>query len=102
MAEDFIADIIGTEAPKSTVEQPKTETPDVTIGALAPPDGAAKEDKSNLAEAAEAAEVKELAKQLGWREDHTGDDAVDAKTYILRSKDIQKSMSQHWVVLLRH
>jgi len=39
--------------------------------------------------------IEEIAAQLGWRADHTGEDAVDAATYILRSKDIQKSMSKH-------
>lgn len=39
--------------------------------------------------------VEALATQLGWNKDHEGADAVDAATYILRSKDIQKSMSTH-------
>lgn len=39
--------------------------------------------------AAETQTVEELATQLGWRKDHTGEGAVDAATYILRSKDIQ-------------
>ena len=39
--------------------------------------------------------LKDIATQLGWREDYTGEDAVDAATYILRSKDIQKSMGKH-------
>ena len=42
-----------------------------------------------------APSVEELASQLGWRADHVGEDAVDAVTYILRSKDIQKAMSKH-------
>jgi DNA repair exonuclease SbcCD ATPase subunit len=88
MAEDFIEDIIASEK-IDTVEVTKSldevkENKDTNI--------VAEVDKNNIAT---VAEVKELAKQLGWREDHTGDDAVDAATYILRSKDIQKSMSQH-------
>jgi len=39
--------------------------------------------------------IEDIAAKLGWRSDHVGEDAVDAATYILRSKDIQKSMSQH-------
>jgi len=40
-------------------------------------------------------EVEELASQLGWNKDHKGAEAVDAATYILRSKDIQKTMKGH-------
>ena len=42
-----------------------------------------------------ASEVEELASQLGWNKDHKGAEAVDAATYILRSKDIQKTMKDH-------
>lgn len=39
--------------------------------------------------------VEELATKLGWRKDHAGAESVDASTYILRSKDIQKTMRDH-------
>jgi len=41
------------------------------------------------------ADVEDLAAQLGWNKDHKGADVVDAATYILRSKDIQKTMKDH-------
>jgi len=103
MAEEFIDDIIvGSADVKSetdmvaelkaaTGEKDPESKPTVTMGGEA--DLAESNDvkvKGN-----DLPDVKELATQLGWREDHTGDDAVDAVTYILRSKDIQKSMSQH-------
>jgi hypothetical protein len=47
----------------------------------------------------ETPSVEEIAKDLGWRpkDEFQGDDEnyVDPVTYIKRSKDIQKSMSQH-------
>jgi len=96
MAEDFISDIIGT------VEAPKTEA---EVAAVINASDTSKDNnasgaslipaKTDEAAGNELPGVKELAAQLGWREDHQGEDAVDAVTYILRSKDIQKSMSQH-------
>ena len=77
---------------KATEKQPESDDAKTQMGSEATPDGAKGDDKTSTPE---IDAVKELAAQLGWREDHTGDDAVDAKTYILRSKDIQKSMSQH-------
>lgn len=120
MAEEFIDDIIGdAEAPKTeteiatelqeteivgankviTAKTDKTLKPDdskIQMGSEATPDVVQPLDKDKAPEVVvEVDAVKELAGQLGWREDHQGDDAVDAKTYILKSKDIQKSMSQH-------
>ncbi len=40
-------------------------------------------------------EVEELASRLGWSKDHKGVESVDVATYILRSKDIQKTMKDH-------
>jgi len=37
-------------------------------------------------------ETEELAIELGWNPDHEGDEIVDAKTFILRSRDIQDTM----------
>jgi hypothetical protein len=103
MAEDFIENIIGTiEAPKTEVEMATeiqksetiktTEKQDVKMEDEARPD--LTQEKGQV-KGNDLPDVKELATQLGWREDHKGEDAVDAVTYILRSKDIQKSMSQH-------
>jgi len=95
MAEDFIEDIL-TSPETGTETTVKTEEATVQMGALAPAEGTAKtESAESISKGNDLHGVKELAKQLGWREDHSGDDAVDAATYILRSKDIQKSMSQH-------
>jgi len=102
MSEDFIDDIIGgVEVAKSESEM-IAELKAVTGEKVAENKSADVKTETSVAESKVAEvkgndlpDVKELATQLGWREDHTGDDAVDAVTYILRSKDIQKSMSQH-------
>jgi len=103
MAEEFIDDIISVEVPnKSEAEmiadlqgpassEKAAEKPTVQMGSEATPD----ESQDGESKGNDLPGVKELATQLGWREDHKGEDAVDAATYILRSKDIQKSMSQH-------
>jgi len=95
MAEEFIEDIIA-----STVEETAGKQKEVVV--VSAKEDVKTEEKANSSEqSADVSKgnalpgVKELAKQLGWREDHTGEDSVDAATYILRSKDIQKSMSQH-------
>jgi len=103
MAEDFIEDIISSAEP---VEPSKTESEMVAdlsglASAKESPEKPSTKKSPDLVQQsvktkdAESDPVKELATQLGWREDHQGEDAVDAKTYILKSKDIQKSMSQH-------
>ena len=38
--------------------------------------------------------IEELAKEIGWNPDFAGDNAVDAKTYILRGRDIQDSLNK--------
>jgi len=103
MAEEFIDDIIGgaesskseaemiIELKETTGEKTSDNKATVTMGSAATP----AESQDVKVKGNDLPDVKELAIQLGWREDHTGDDAVDAVTYILRSKDIQKSMSQH-------
>lgn len=109
MAEEFVEDIIAVTENKSSstdteahqIGDLESSTGDVTVktGDDVIGDQSTKQtkdikntdvdqNKSNLS-------VEELASQLGWRADHQGDDAVDAVTYILRSKDIQKSMSKH-------
>lgn len=118
MSEEFVSDIIGATEPTTDVV-PKTESEmiaDITGGNIetpvkeeavtepkdekgseATPDIKADVDSKSTDEGdlKSSADVKALATQLGWREDHTGEDSVDAATYILKSKDIQKSMSQH-------
>lgn len=95
---EMVAELQGPEldkepaAEKDAEKQPEASDEKVRMGSEATPDGA-KDGVNDKIPETDA--IKELAAQLGWREDHTGDDAVDAKTYILRSKDIQKSMSQH-------
>jgi myosin heavy subunit len=102
MAEDFIDDIIGGVAEIKSEAEMVAELKDATgekdakvseqnNGSEATPD----EAQESVAKGNDLPDVKELATQLGWRENHQGEDAVDAATYILRSKDIQKSMSQH-------
>lgn len=112
--EELVEDIIGTEeAPKTEVEMaaeiqeakvaevektpiaktektPASDDSKARMGSEATPDES-KDGKKIV----ESDDVKALATKLGWREDHTGDDSVDASTYILKSKDIQKSMGQH-------
>lgn len=110
MAEEFIDDIIGASEPvkteaeiteelqgepadKEPEKEPVVEESQDTNAAAGRPDLSQDEDKSDPVETSQA--VKDIATQLGWREEFIGADAVDAATYILRSKDIQKSMSQH-------
>jgi len=85
MAEDFIEDILAGPVAETTETVAKVEDTVVKT----------EEKPAEVAKGNDLPGVTELAKQLGWREDHTGEDSVDAATYILRSKDIQKSMSQH-------
>lgn len=105
MSEEFVQDIIASAESKgsSSTEAtavPGNETSTVVVAAKSgddqssnqtkPTDGNADSDQTKSTPS-----VEELAAQLGWRADHEGEDAVDAATYILRSKDIQKSMSKH-------
>lgn len=88
MKEEFVEDIIKATAP--TDEGTSNESEKANLN----------EDNSEQASSVEdikpsVTSIEELATQLGWRADHVGEDAVDAATYILRSKDIQKSMSKH-------
>lgn len=53
------------------------------------PDGQTKPD------ADEADPVEALAVELGWNPDFEGDGKVDAKTYILKSREIQDTMREH-------
>jgi len=99
MAEEFIDDIIAASPAKDAdpVAKESPKLTEVQMGAVGDPDELTPVTDSKDTKAAKPADssVEELATQLGWRADHVGEDAVDAKTYILRSKDIQQSMSQH-------
>ena len=89
MSEEFVEDIISaTPTNEGAVTTEGVPTLDkVNENQDVAPVDSAKVGTSNS--------IEELATQLGWRADHTGEDSVDAATYILRSKDIQKSMSKH-------
>jgi len=104
MAEEFVQDIIMAAESKDSSSTEATTISDKTDEAVVTaksgddqssnqtktPEGNADSDQTKIAPS-----VEELAAQLGWRADHVGEDAVDAVTYILRSKDIQKAMSKH-------
>ena len=104
MAEEFVQDIImaaeatdgsSTEATETTGHISKSVVvaksgDDQSSNQTKTPNGNADSDQTKIEPS-----VEELAAQLGWRADHVGEDAVDAVTYILRSKDIQKAMSKH-------
>jgi hypothetical protein len=90
MSEEFVEDIISaTPANDVTVKTEVAPTLDKVNENqdVVPVVGTTKVDANKS--------IEEIATQLGWRADHTGEDSVDAATYILRSKDIQKSMSKH-------
>lgn len=50
------------------------------------------DDKGDDEKSTDLSETENLAIELGWNPDHEGEDAVDAKTFILRSRDIQDTM----------
>lgn len=96
MPEEFVNDIISATPATNAApaESVKTSTMEVPTLANVNKDQAAQAAK-DTAPIASPSSIEEIATQLGWRADHTGEDSVDAATYILRSKDIQKSMSKH-------
>lgn len=105
MSEEFVQDIIASAERKgsSSTEAtavPGNETSTAVVAAKSGDDQSSNQTKTPNGNAdpdqtKSTPSVEELAAQLGWRSDHVGEDAVDAVTYILRSKDIQKSMSKH-------
>jgi len=104
MTEEFVQDIIASAETNGSSTEATTDTGNETSTVVVvaksgddqssnqtkTPNGNADSDQTKIAPS-----VEELASQLGWRADHVGEDAVDAVTYILRSKDIQKAMSKH-------
>lgn len=101
MAEEFVQDIISAATTNDSSSTATTETTDKDASTVETVDSG-KDQSSNQTDNKTSSDqtksnvsVEELAAQLGWRADHEGEDAVDAATYILRSKDIQKAMSKH-------
>jgi len=100
MPEDFVDDIIAANSPADPTDQPpadeaqdtdQTDQTDVTDQTDdAQPDADQPGDDDSV-----VTTVEDLASQLGWKPDHTGDNYVDASTFILRSKEIQDSMKDH-------
>lgn len=96
MPEEFVQDIIASAATEVNSAKSSTETSVdkvVESGDKAPVQE--KSTNNDSSQESKSPTIEEIATQLGWRADHEGEDAVDAVTYILRSKDIQKSMSKH-------
>ena len=104
MAEEFVQDIIAGAATDSSSTE-ATVSNDVKVATAVEGNESGKDQsstqtntvnsKADSDQTKSTLTVEELAAQLGWRADHEGEDAVDAATYILRSKDIQKAMSKH-------
>jgi len=104
MAEEFVQDIImaaeATDGSSTETTDSSNDTGKSVVAAKSDDDQSSNQTKTHNGNADSdqtkiAPSVEELAAQLGWRADHVGEDAVDAVTYILRSKDIQKAMSKH-------
>lgn len=104
MAEEFVQDIIASAENKSSSTEATTDPSKagetVVVADKSGDDQSSDQtktpdNKADFDQTKSTPSVEELAAQLGWRADHEGEDAVDAVTYILRSKDIQKAMSKH-------
>ena len=105
MSEEFVQDIIMAAESKDSSSTEATvttgdKTSEAVVAAKSGDDQSSNQTKTDNSKAdsdqtKSTPSVEELASQLGWRADHVGEDAVDAVTYILRSKDIQKAMSKH-------
>ena len=104
MSEEFVQDIIMAAESKDSSSTEAIETTgkasESVVVAKSGDDQSSNQTKTDNSKAdsdqtKSTPSVEELAAQLGWRADHVGEDAVDAVTYILRSKDIQKAMSKH-------
>ena len=94
MGEEFIEDILAQE----TIVEGEAKVNDASK--VDNTDGSVDTNESEPLGSAGALEekqnsVEELATQLGWNPNYQGEGAVDAATYILRSKDIQESMKTH-------
>lgn len=54
----------------------------------APKGGGSDDSPSNSA-------IEQIAAKIGWRKDYGGEDAVDAETFILKTREIQNGLNQH-------
>jgi len=100
MTEDFVEDIIAATSPADTKpadadKTPADETPFVDDTTDADDSSADDATPDGDQDSGPVPTIEEIASQLGWKPDHTGENFVDAATYILRSKEIQNSMKDH-------
>lgn len=105
MTEEFVEDIITAASSETPPEgevtpedtgQPEDEGQDLATSTK--DDGETDEGDADTDESASdpaAQTLEEIATELGWKPDHEGENFVDAKTYILRSREIQDSMRDH-------
>lgn len=94
MSEEFVEDIItaaSSETPPEDEVTPEDAGQPEDLDTPAKDDVNPDEGDSNLA----TQTLEEIATELGWKPDHEGENFVDAKTYILRSREIQDSMRDH-------
>src|SRR6056297_2071478 len=101
MPEDFVDDIISANSPaepeakdgeQTPAVEDQTNDPGQTNDSDQPGENA---DDTSADNSNPTQDVEELASQLGWKPDHSGENYVDAATFILRSKEIQDSMKDH-------
>lgn len=90
MPEEFIDDIIAEES----VEPAKPVEPAEPVKEPVAPKEPAKVDPP-----ASEVTIEDLATQIGWNPNYKGADAIDAATYILKSREIQDTMKDHNVDL---
>jgi len=105
MAEEFLEDIIAQESKNTentNVEglenNSDSNTSSTTVDKTERSNLESKqEDKTteNNNDSNKVLTIEDIATQLGWNPNFQGEGAVDASTYILRSKDIQESMKNH-------
>lgn len=94
MTEEYVQDIIAgvtakEEAPKEASKEEVAPKEEVAKNKEVPKEEATKEE---VKPSEKTPTVEELAQQIGWNPDHKGDDAIDAVTYILKSREIQNTM----------
>lgn len=110
MSEEFIDDII-TTIPGEVVSSAADANADADADAKTIPvddasnkvNASSDDDATTVDDATpdeeqeleQTSSIEDLASQLGWKPDHSGENFVDAATYILRSKEIQDSMKDH-------
>ena len=99
MTEEFIEDIIA-EKPVETPTETPIETPKETPVEVKEEVTPKKEEPAKPAETpASEVTIEDLATQIGWNPNYKGPDAIDAATYILKSREIQDTMKDHNVDL---